>query len=250
LTLAAAAHQARRLIRHFPARSGSVGLLRSRGGLAGLEFALLAPVLVTMLAGLYDLTLAYIAYERVNLCAQTIGQIATIQAAGSTATNTLSLSQATASASAAYAYLPKLLNASPPAFGVTISSVVMTPTVSGCSSGCTYTAHVAWSGIYEGAAGLKRPCDTTQGASVITQSSDTAATSPTTLPSDVYSAAPLVVVDVTYQFTPLFFKFITSSFTIVKSAYLPPRSGITNNWLQYVFAAPDSTTLCPGYPSA
>ena len=227
-----------------------VGLLGARRGVAGLEFALLAPVLVTFLTGLFDVTTAYIAWERVDLCAQAIDQIATTEAAGSTTANTLNLSQTSSAASAAYAYLPNILTATPPAFGVTISSIAMTPTVSGCTSSCTYTAHVAWSGNYQGTSGTKRPCDVTQGSSVITQTTDGSTPSATTLPSDVYSAAPLLVVDISYTFTPMFFNYITSGFTMRQSAYFAPRTGITNGWIQYVYSAPDSTTLCTGYPSA
>ncbi len=45
------------------ASRGRSGLLRSREGLAALEFALIAPLLVTMVAGLYDLTTAFIAWR-------------------------------------------------------------------------------------------------------------------------------------------------------------------------------------------
>ena len=226
------------------------GLLGSRSGVAAIEFALILPTIVSMLAALFDITNGYIASLRVNYCAQAIDQIATAEAAGSTTTNTLNLSQVSTAASAVYGYLPNLLSASPPNFGAVISSVAMTPTVTGCTSGCTYTAHVAWSGNYLGSLGALRPCDITQGVSVITATTNTQTPSPTTLPSSVYSAAPLLVVDITYTFTPTFFSFITSSFTISQSAYFAPRTGLANNWIQYVYAAPDSTVLCTGYPSA
>jgi Flp pilus assembly protein TadG len=234
----------------FWAAPRSSKLWGSRNGLAGLEFALIAPVLLSMLAGVYDLTTAYIAWERVNLCAQAIDQVATAQAANSTATNTLTNAQTTAAASSAYAYLPGTLTPAAPTFGVTVSSIVMTPTVPGCSgSACIYTPHVAWSGIFEGTAGSRRVCDVAQGTSVITQVPDTASPSPTTLPADVYSPAPLLVVDVTYTFKPLFYSFV-SNITMRQSAYFSPRTGLSNNWIQYVYVAPDSTTLCAGYPSA
>jgi Flp pilus assembly protein TadG len=226
------------------------GLLGSRSGVAAIEFALVLPVVVSMLAGLFDVTNGYIASLRVNYCAQAIDQIATAEAAGSTTANTLNLLQVSTAASAVYGYLPNLLSASPPVFGAVISSIAMTPTVTGCTSGCTYTAHVAWSGNYLGTLGTLRPCDIAQGVSVITATTNTQAPSPTTLPSSVYSAAPLLVVDITYQFTPTFFSFITSSFTISQSAYFAPRTSLANNWIQYVYVAPDSTTLCNGYPSA
>jgi Flp pilus assembly protein TadG len=222
---------------------------RSGRGVAGIEFALLAPVLISMLAGLYDLTTAYIAWERLNLSVQAIDQIATSQAANSTTTNTLTHAQTTAAASGVYAYLPNILTASAPSFGVSLSSIVMTPTVSGCTTNCTYTAHVAWSGVFQGTAGVRRPCDAVRGTSVITQTADTAPPSPDTLPTDVYSPASLLVVDVTYTFKPMFYNFI-SSFTMKQSAYFSPRSGLSNDWIQYVYVAPDSTTICPGYPSA
>ena len=239
----------RRLYRFLTCRRRA-GFFWARQGVAALEFALIFPVIVTMLTGFFDISNGYIASLRVNLCAQAIDQIATAEAAGSTTTNTINLSQISAAASAAYAYLPNLSSASSPAFAVTISAVAMTPTVSGCTSGCTYTAHVAWSGNYGGTLGTLRPCDTVQGSSVITQTTDTGTQSATTLPSDDYSAASLLVVDVTYTYTPTFFSFITSSITIRQSAYFAPRTGIADKPIQYVFAAPDSTTLCPGYPSA
>jgi Flp pilus assembly protein TadG len=226
------------------------GLLGARQGVAGLEFALILPVFISMVTGFFDISNGYVASLRVNLCAQAIDQIATAEAAGSTTANTINMLQISAAASAAYAYLPNLSSASPPAFGVTVSAVAMTPTVSGCTSGCTYTAHVAWSGNYQGTLGTLRPCDTVQGTSVITETTDTVTPSATTLPSDDYSAASLMVVDVTYTYTPTFFSFLTSSFQIHQSAYFAPRTGITDKWIQYVFVAPDSTTLCPGYPSA
>ena len=67
--------------------------------------------------------------------------------------------------------------------------------------------------------------------------------------ADVYSPAPLLVVDITYTFKPLFYRFVTD-ITMRQSAYFSPRAGLSNNWIQYIYVAPDSTTLCAGYPSA
>ncbi len=232
-------------------RRRRAGVLRSREGLAALEFGLILPLLVTMVTGSYDLTAAFIAWRRVSAAALAIGEIATGQAAASTTDmNILSQSQASAAASAAYAYLPTLLQASPPAFGVTLSSIVMTPTVAGCTIGCTYTAHVAWSGVFQGS-GTVRPCDAVQGTSVISSASDSAAPSPTTLPADIFSAAPLLVVDISYTFQPMFFTFITGNVVMAQSSYLSPRTGINTAWTQYLpSGANDTTTLCAGYPAA
>ena len=245
----AAKHPISRIFARASVAYSGCNLCRSRRGVAGLEFAMLAPLLISIIAGLYDLTTAYIAWERLNLCVQSVDQIATSQAARATATNTLTFAQATTAASSIYAYLPDTLTAAAPPFGVTISSVVMTPTVAGCITNCTYSAHVAWSGIYQGTAGSRRPCDVAAGSSVIIQAADTAAPTPTTLPSDVYSSAPLLVADITYTFKPLFYNFI-GSFTMRQSAYFASRTALTSNWIQYVYSAPDSTTICAGYPSA
>jgi Flp pilus assembly protein TadG len=242
---------ARRPLRGLLARRGRPGLLRACDGLAALEFALIAPVLLTMAAGLYDLTNALIAWRRVAATALSIAEIATgVAASAVTETNALTSVQATAAASAVYAYLPNLLQTSPPAFGVTISSIAMTPTVAGCTSGCAYTPHVAWSGVYAGA-GTARPCDTVQGTAVITSAGDRATPTPATLPVDVYGAAPLLVVDVTYTFRPMFFTFITANIPLAQSAYLSPRAGLASAWVQYFPSGQtDTTGLCPGYPAA
>jgi hypothetical protein len=216
-----------------------------------LEFAFIAPVMVTMLAGLYDLTTAFIAWRRVTAAALAIGEIATGQAAsGVTNTNVLTQTQALTAASAVYPYLPDLLRPSPPAFGVTISSIAMAATPAGCTTACTYEAHVAWSGVFEGT-GQVRPCDTVQGTSIISSVSDTASPSPTVLPVDLYSSAPLLVVDVTYTYQPLFFTFITGNVVMAQSSYLSPRTGLTTAWVQYFpSGAQDTTGLCAGYPAA
>jgi Flp pilus assembly protein TadG len=237
--------------RGLSAGRGGARRFRSREGLAALEFALIAPILISMIAGLYDVTTAFIAWRRVTAAALAIGEIATGEAS-STAVgiNVLNQTQALAAASAVYPYLPNLLGGSPPGFGVTLSSIVMTPTPSGCTTACSYTAHVAWSGVFEGT-GTVRPCDTVQGTSVISSVSDTAPPSPATLPQDMFSPAPLLVVDVTYTFQPLFFTFITGNIAMAQTSYLSPRAGLITAWVQYYPGGQgDTTGLCAGYPAS
>jgi Flp pilus assembly protein TadG len=244
-------HQLGRTVRSawlgFLAHRG--GLLRSRNGVAALEFALLAPVLFVMVAGMFDLTRGYIAWKRVATSAQAIAEISTSEAATLLGTNQLNQSQATTAATAIFAFLPDTLSAVPSTFGVTISSVVMQPTVTGCTSGCTYAPHVAWSGVYEGS-GTMRPCDARPGVSAMSFVADNANPSPTTLPTDLQGIAPLLVVDVNYTFQPLFFMFITGNISMNQSAYFSPRTGTITNWVQYYPGSPDSTSLCPNYPAA
>jgi Flp pilus assembly protein TadG len=233
--------------RSNPHRSRKAGPGRSRAGIATLEFALIAPLLLTMMAGLYDVAMAFIAWQRVTMAAQAIDEIATSLAATATNTNTLNASQATLASSAIYAYLPALSMPSPPAFGVTLTSVVMTPTDQGCGTNCTYTAHVAWSGVFQGA-GLLRPCDSVPGISALTATGDDLDPSPATLPVDTYTASPLLVADVTYTFTPLFFTFATGALTLTRTAFFSTRTGRVSDWIHYV--EPTGASLrCPGYPA-
>lgn len=221
-------------------------------GVAALEFGLFVPIFITTAAGLFDLTNAFIAWKRVNLTAQSIAEISTIQAATTQNLNILSQAEAETSSSAIYAYLPFTNSAAPPAFGVTLTSVVMMPTVAGCETNCSYTANVAWSGIFQGT-GAKRLCGT------LNFVPDTQGTDPATLPTDVAGPEPLIVVDVEYTFNPVFLKFITGPVVMKQSAYFPPRIGvpltsqahpIPSNWFQYFPGTGDSTTLCPSYPAA
>jgi Flp pilus assembly protein TadG len=230
-----------------PRRRGKACLRRSCAGIATLEFALIAPLLLTMMAGLYDVTMAFIAWQRVTMAAQAIDEIATSLAATATNTNTLNAAQATTASSAIYAYLPGISLPLPPAFGVTLTSVVMTPIVQGCVTGCTYTAHVAWSGVFQGA-GPVRPCDSVSGVSALTATGDDLDPSPSTLPVDTYGASPLLVADVTYTFTPLFFTFLTGPMTMTRTAFFSTRTGRVSDWIHYV--EPTGAGLrCSGYPA-
>jgi Flp pilus assembly protein TadG len=160
---------------------GRAGLVRSRSGLAALEFALIAPILVAACAGLYDLTSAFLASQRINMAALAIAQIGTYQAANSNNTNMniLNLTETQTATSAIYAYLPDTLTAANSSFGVLVTSVVVTLQDPACTSSCTYIPNVAWSGQYQGGAGSTRVC----GASALSWVADTAAASSTTLPN-------------------------------------------------------------------
>ncbi len=234
---------------------GTTGPVRSRSGVAAIEFALVAPMLVITIAGLYDLTTAFVAWKRVALAAQAIDEIATSLAATVKGTNQLNLDQATKSASAIYAYLPKTLAAAPPPYGVVISSIVMQPTVYTCTIGCTYLPHVAWSGVYEGS-GTLRPCDVTPGVKDVTYGTpsilfvpNTASQNPYTLPTDLQGVAPLLVVDVNYTYIPMFFKFITGNIVMSQSAYFSPRTGLADAWVHYYSAGPSDSTVFCGPPA-
>jgi hypothetical protein len=224
------------------AKPGRFGLLRSRAAIAAVEFALIAPVMIAPCAGLYDLTAAFLASQRVNMAALAIAQMATYQAAngGSTNTNFLNLSETQTVTSAIYAYLPATLAAVPLPFGVVVTSVIVTPPNPSCTNACTYIPKVAWSGRYQGGAGSLRAC----GDSILTWADNSANPSATTLPTNLQQPQPILVVDVYYTFQPLFFTFITGDILMMQTAYFPPRAGLPSDWVQ----SSDQTAQCPGYP--
>jgi Flp pilus assembly protein TadG len=226
-------------------RASGARLARARSGVAAIEFALIAPILILMATGLHDLTRAFIAWQRLSMAAQAIAEIATSVAATAANTNSLNASQAGQASSAVYAYLPNTATPTHPAFGVTLTSIVMTPTVQGCVAACTYTAHVAWSGVFQGTS-PRRLCDAIANESALTAVSDDLDPSPSTLPTHVYSAAPLLVADVSYTYTPLFLQFITGPIAIVRTAYFSTRTGRVGNWIRYVEPGGDSLR-CAGY---
>jgi len=95
----------------------------------------------------------------------------------------------------------------------TASSVLFTPTVTGCTSSCTYTAKVGWTFGTN-----PRPCNTS-----LTAVSDTASPSPSTLPADIFSSGSIIVIDLIYTYTPIFGAKFVPSIQMKRSAYLQPR---------------------------
>ena len=97
---------------------------------------------------------------------------------------------------------------------MTISNVLFTPTVNGCTTGCTYKANIDWSI----GANASRSC-TVAPLSV----ANSTISSLTTLPTDVFNPGSLIVVDLSYPFVPQFGGQYIPSITIHRSAYLQPR---------------------------
>lgn len=217
-----------------------MSLRHDRVGTSALEFALLAPALVAIALSLYDVTNAAITWWQLASAAQAIDLIATSLAATPTLTNVLTASDAVTASTAIYAVRPSLIPATATQqFGVTLTSVVLVPTPSGCTSGCSYRADVAWSASLQGNAPA-RPCGTLAAAP------DGAPASPTTLPVDAFSPSPILIADVMYQFTPLLTTPFGGTFTMREAAYLAPRTGANAAWVRYS-GANWAHVQCPGY---
>lgn len=100
-------------------------LLRDRSGSPAIEFALVTPLMFTILAGTYDVTQALIAMRRATSTAQEIVQIATELAVQPDQSNALTVDQAKQAMTAIYAIIPGLktgTDTSP--FSITLSAIV------------------------------------------------------------------------------------------------------------------------------
>ena len=216
-------------------------LAGDRRGVAALEFALLAPVLIVIAMSLTDVTNAVIAWWQLSSAADAIARIATTYAATNNNSNSITTTQAATASTAVFAVVPGLSSAPLSRYGVTISSIVMTATPSNCTSGCTYVANTAWSVALQGS-GAKRPCGVLGGVA------DGQPSSISTLPADTFTAAPVLVVDVTYDFTPLFTNLFGAGLRFMETAYMAARTGEDTDWIR--LTGPNAAQAqCPGYTS-
>ncbi len=131
-------------------------LWRDRRSVAALEFVLVAPVLVIILFGVYDISQAMICYEEVYGAAHSIAASVTnmsVQPDGSTA---LTYQQVQQAASEIWGQIPQLRSGYQDGTkSVTISSIVFQPTNASASCGQNnttpcYTPVVVWSELYTG----------------------------------------------------------------------------------------------------
>ena len=97
----------------------------------------------------------------------------------------------------------------------TLSSIKFTPTVSGCTSNCTYKASVIWSA---GSGTSQRSCTVAPVAQ-----SDSASPSLAKLPQDIFTSGTIVVVDISFVYRPFFGSRFVPTAIINRSVYLQPR---------------------------
>ena len=240
--------------------------LDGRSGVAMLEFAVIAPVLVIMLVGMTNIGVAYVDAQRIGAVADEAGLMATQLAIQPDQTTTLTAAQVYAASSIIYAVLPETLTMPATNFGVTISDIYYvgancyTGTASALPCPGGYTANVAWSVPMAGGLQWVRPCGT------VTQTSSSAAqvlangnSTPTTVPTaGIQVLNSIIVVDVTYKFIPFFatpilpglltggagFSLLTSGVTLQQPFFAPQRSIVS----PYITLSPTTSSyICSGY---
>ena len=180
-----------------------------RRGVAALEFAIGAPMLIALLLLGVDVSRYIIATKRIENVAATIGQMISVSQTGTVSATDLQFFH-----DSAMVIFPQVLADSYAQqiawgadIGITMSGVTFT------QSGNTYVPHLVWTG-----GTMPRSCTVT-----MTAAPDTAAPSPSKLPADVFGPSMLVVVDVTYAFRPTIAPTFLSTIPIARSYYVAPR---------------------------
>lgn len=191
---------------------------KKQGGLAGLEFALISPVLLTLFAGTVDISNALVTARRMEVAAVSIAEIATTSSVQSQALNVLTGTQAWQATTAAFALFPDWTGASAKGtFAITLSAVSLTSHPTDCTQNCSYTASVAWS-ITNGLGQPRlRACGTLAAAP------NGGSPSYATLPAGNFGPTSLLVADISYTFKPFFLGFITGDIAMMHSGYVSPR---------------------------
>ncbi len=208
------------------------GFARADRGVALLEFSLIMPFLIALLLGSFELTRYINTTRQITNLADSIAQLFAQNTTGSI--NDTDLHFAIDSTMVTF---PNVLGDAHKQgiywwqdIYVSMSSVSFTPTVTGCTSNCTYNAKVMWT---TGA----RPCSTN-----LTPASDTAPPSLTTLPTDAFGPGSMIVVDIAYNYRPIVATNLLGVKTISRSTYLQPRYVSS---VKYA-AGGSMGTACPG----
>jgi hypothetical protein len=243
--------------RRLARRDGLPGDKRSA---AALEFAFIAPILVILLFGVYDISDAMITYEEVFNAARVMSASASnASVQGSNSSTKLYWGQIQLEASAIFAQMPTVRNGFHNGIkSITISSINFEPVVTNpaCTPGknCTYDAYVVWSAAYAGppsvvgTTGLSfntplRTCATetnNNGTITLNTASALVQTGPTgssagslgdlrtlkVTTDSQWPAAPdpIIVVDVNYVYSPIFTMFLKAPISFWADGYWPLRS--------------------------
>ena len=218
-------------------KSGSFG--RAKSAIAAIEFALIAPMLFLMTAGVFDAAKALILRHQVRNTAHVIAVSATNISVNLDQTTTLTDAEAQQAMSLIYAEMPWVRSGvETGARSVTITSIAFKP-----NSGCTvsagqncYTPNVAFSVPYNGGnqGGTLWNAPPSRACGTVAQISSTAAipvgqTQQTVLrTANIAKPDAMLVVDVHYIYTPFFWKFVTGPVSFWATDMQPVRTFSTS----------------------
>lgn len=247
-----------------PARPG--GLAACRRGVAAIEFALVAPIMITMMIGVFDIVHAMTVQQEVYNATHSILVSASSLAVQPDKTTSLTVTQVQQSLSTVFAAIPGRRNGSlSGATAVIMTSVNFTLANPSCTPSqgapCSYVPNVAWSVAYADPSG--RNGNNANSFQALTRScGQLKQTTPTQgVPGDLTSVRtlnvtnpdPMLIVDTHYRYTPLFFRFVTGPIDFWSSGYWPIRSADPNaaasaRWTRYDIANQNAGIgKCAGY---
>ncbi len=221
---------------------------------------MIAPVLLMLVIGGFDISRAMLLWQQVWLAAHNISLSATTIAVQTNKTSTLTPSQAQQAMSIVYAAMPTVRNgAASGVRSVTLTSVDYVP-VANCtpvtgSTNC-YAASVVWSVTY-GGGGQAGWSPMTRSCGNLVQILPTA-NPPTGVSQlgyvttlNVTNPDPSIIADVHYQFTPLPFDLFLRRRDFWATAIFSTRTGATASvTTQYAtYTGTDGTGTCPGFQS-
>ncbi len=223
-----------------------------------MEFAIVAPVIVTMLAGVFDIGRLYLIRQQMAAAAMAIAQNAEKLSESTTSPTVTSLTstQMQTAMSTVYAAIPGLAlgngtGSFPDTFSVTLSGVVFSPlcqSSNGCtpSSSLTQTPYTLWSSVLtEGGAELStassnfRACTSLTAVSVFPD--DSTQLTKMIAPSSII-LVPQVVADVSYTYVPIF-PFFVSQVTLWASASIPSAVGLTDQEITFNSTSPTGNVV-------
>lgn len=206
--------------------------IRARAGLAGLEFAIAAPLLMLLLLATIDVSRAILTARRMEVAAGAIAEMASTAAARAASPNTLSSTAAWQATTAAFAWFPDWARAGGAnTFSITLSSINFASTSGG------YKPKLAWSVANPLGVSRLRPC----GSPAIV-ANDATPTTASISAGDVGTTS-LLVADISTTFQPMFLGLILVTIPMTQSASVSPRIG--NGVTLLIDGGAASTVICP-----
>ncbi len=248
--------------RALRARLSANGARAGRSGTAGLEFALIAPVVVAIILGVVDMARATTIWAQTSSAALAVALAAQSLSLTSDPTQTtLTATQMQNAMTTIYAVIPGLIpgnGSSTGAYSVTVSGVVFTPTCA-ASSGCAaQTPYTLWtSSLSKGGSQLitssvERSCGKLTLVAKLSNSSARLAqmVSPAALSGGTtITQAPQIVADVQYVYTPIFSLFL-GTMTFWATAVLPAPIGNVGQTVSFSATAPTGNVVSCTVPSS
>ena len=235
--------------------------IAGRRGNVAVEFALIAPVLMIFIIGVFDVSKAMLLYQQVYNAAHTISISASNVAVQPDGSTSLTVAEVQQVLSAIYAEMPMVsARVETGRRSVTLSSITFVQDNPACvptpTDTCNSTPYPAWSVGYTGgnATGFTvatRACGALEQESATGLRSGDLTSIPT---AGITNPGPILVADVHYQYTPLFLNFVTGPIDFWATSFWPVRSTPASNpaapaYTRYdVALETNGARKCQGFP--